>query len=144
MTGFPCDGTPHYTLSAYKVCVQILVVMGLLMRIIHVVPALAGLSVTIVLVPITTVVSRRLSKVRRALIKCTDDRVKLVTEVITGSLLHFPLQSMHCFGDQQGHNRQNQSMAAGLYLVCVTASWCLSDNQVVLRSCHRTSSDSVT
>lgn len=67
--------------------VQILVVMGLLMRIIHVVPALAGLSVTIVLVPITTVVSRRLSKVRRALIKCTDDRVKLVTEVITGSSL---------------------------------------------------------
>lgn len=64
---------------------QILVVMGLLMRIIHVVPALAGLSVTIVLVPITTVVSRRLSKVRRALIKCTDDRVKLVTEVITGN-----------------------------------------------------------
>ena len=65
--------------------VQILVVMGLLMRIIHVVPALAGLSVTVVLVPITTVVSRRLSKVRRALIKCTDDRVKLVTEVITGN-----------------------------------------------------------
>lgn len=54
------------------------------MRIIHVVPALAGLSVTVVLVPITTVVSRRLSRVRRALIKCTDDRVKLVTEVITG------------------------------------------------------------
>ena len=65
-------------------CLQILVVMGLLMRIIHVVPALAGLTVTIILVPITTVVSRRLSKVRRALIKCTDDRVKLVTEVITG------------------------------------------------------------
>ena len=58
--------------------------MGLLMRIIHVLPALAGLAVTICLVPITTVVSRRLSKVRRALIKCTDGRVKLVTEVITG------------------------------------------------------------
>ena len=64
--------------------VQILVVMVLLMRIIHVFPALAGLTVTIILVPITTVVSRRLRKVRAALIKCTDDRVKLVTEVITG------------------------------------------------------------
>lgn len=63
---------------------QILVVMVLLMRIIHVFPALAGLTVTIILVPITTVVSRRLRKVRAALIKCTDDRVKLVTEVITG------------------------------------------------------------
>lgn len=71
-------------------CLQILVVMGLLMRIIHVVPALAGLSVTVVLVPITTVVSRRLSKVRRALIKCTDDRVKLVTEVITGAATTAP------------------------------------------------------
>ncbi len=58
--------------------------MVLLMRIIHVFPALAGLTVTIILVPITTVVSRRLRKVRAALIKCTDDRVKLVTEVITG------------------------------------------------------------
>ena len=67
--------------------VQILVVMLLLMRIIHLVPALAGLAVTIILVPITTVVSRRLKKVRAALIKCTDDRVKLVTEVITGKLL---------------------------------------------------------
>ena len=65
--------------------VQILVVMVLLMRIIHVFPALAGLTVTIILVPITTVVSRRLRKVRAALIKCTDDRVKLVTEVITGT-----------------------------------------------------------
>lgn len=70
--------------------------MGLLMRIIHVVPALAGLSVTIVLVPITTVVSRRLSKVRRALIKCTDDRVKLVTEVITGSPRPTPHPSLSC------------------------------------------------
>ena len=60
--------------------------MLLLMRIIHVLPAVAGLAVTVILVPITTVVSRRLSKVRRALIKCTDDRVKLVTEVITGQL----------------------------------------------------------
>lgn len=80
---------------------QILVVMGLLMRIIHVIPALAGLSVTIVLVPITTVVSRRLSKVRRALIKCTDDRVKLVTEVITGSapgLIQCFKYEEHCTG----------------------------------------------
>ena len=68
-----------------SVVLQILVVMGLLMRIIHVFPALAGLTVTVILVPITTVVSRRLAKVRRALIKCTDDRVKLVTEVITGN-----------------------------------------------------------
>ena len=66
--------------------------MGLLMRIIHVFPALAGLTVTIILVPITTVVSRRLRNVRKALLKCTDDRVKLVTEVITGQF--YPSQKV--------------------------------------------------
>ena len=92
--------------------VQILVVMGLLMRIIHVVPALAGLSVTIVLVPITTVVSRRLSKVRRALIKCTDDRVKLVTEVITGSSCCFAMLHL-------SHHRYVTSFCLAVY-----AMWC--------------------
>ena len=36
---------------------QILVVMGLLVRIIHWAPALAGLGVTIALIPISTLVS---------------------------------------------------------------------------------------
>lgn len=99
LQGTPAPSTPLHSLSVCMLivwCVQILVVMGLLMRIIHVVPALAGLSVTIVLVPITTVVSRRLSKVRRALIKCTDDRVKLVTEVITGIQVAWACQPPCC------------------------------------------------
>lgn len=57
------------------------------MRIVGVWAATAGLAVTVILIPITTVVTRRLKRIRAALIKCTDERVKLVTEVITGECI---------------------------------------------------------
>lgn len=63
---------------------QILVVLGLLVRVIHVWPAVAGLAVTIALIPMTTLVGRKLSTVRKRLMGYTDARVKLCTEVVTG------------------------------------------------------------
>ena len=58
--------------------------MGLLVRVIHLVPALAGLGVTIALIPLTTLVGRQLAAIRKQLVGYTDARVKLCTEVITG------------------------------------------------------------
>lgn len=63
---------------------QILVVMGLLVRIIHLVPALAGLAATLALIPLSTLVGRAMAAVRKELVGYTDARVKLCTEVITG------------------------------------------------------------
>lgn len=58
--------------------------MGLLVRIIHWLPALAGLAVCVALIPLSTLVGRRLGAIRRRLVAHTDARVKLCTEVITG------------------------------------------------------------
>lgn len=76
-TSPPPSYPPHHRL-------QILVVMGLLVRVIHWAPALAGLAVTIALIPLSAFVGKRLAAVRRELIGFTDARVKLCTEVITG------------------------------------------------------------
>jgi hypothetical protein len=68
----------------HHACVQILVVMGLLVRVIHLLPALAGLAVCVALIPLSTLVGRQLGRIRRRLVGYTDARVKLCTEVITG------------------------------------------------------------
>jgi hypothetical protein len=39
---------------------------------------------TLLLIPVNTVVGKRLGKMRREMLQFTDKRVKLVTEVITG------------------------------------------------------------
>ncbi len=58
--------------------------MALLVRIIHLVPALAGLGATLALIPLSTLVGRAMAAVRKELVAYTDARVKLCTEVITG------------------------------------------------------------
>ncbi|KAG2442750.1 hypothetical protein HXX76_002831 [Chlamydomonas incerta] len=63
---------------------QILCVMFLLVRIMHWAPSMAGLGVTIVIIPLTTLLGKALAKSRREQIKFTDARVKLCSEVITG------------------------------------------------------------
>ncbi|EFN56982.1 hypothetical protein CHLNCDRAFT_143584 [Chlorella variabilis] len=63
---------------------QILVVMGLLVRVIHLLPALAGLGVCVALIPLSALVGRQLGAIRRRLVAHTDSRVKLCTEIITG------------------------------------------------------------
>ena len=65
-------------------CSQILVVMGLLVRVIKWQAALAGLAATLALIPLSIAVGRALASVRKRLIGYTDARVKLCTEVITG------------------------------------------------------------
>lgn len=59
--------------------------MGLLVRVINWAPALAGLGVTVALIPLSALVGRTLARVRRELVGYTDARVKLCTEVITGA-----------------------------------------------------------
>ncbi|GIL72743.1 hypothetical protein Vretimale_4441 [Volvox reticuliferus] len=63
---------------------QILVVMFLLVRIMNWGPSMAGLAVTVVVIPLTALLGKALAKSRREQIKYTDQRVKLCSEVITG------------------------------------------------------------
>ncbi|KAI3434886.1 hypothetical protein D9Q98_002940 [Chlorella vulgaris] len=75
---------PQYLHMIWSGPFQILVVMGLLVRVIHLLPALAGLAVCVALIPLSTLVGRQLGRIRRRLVGYTDARVKLCTEVITG------------------------------------------------------------
>lgn len=63
---------------------QIFVVMALLVRIMHFAPAMAGLVVTVIMIPLSTFIGKALGKARREMVKQTDARVKLATEIITG------------------------------------------------------------
>lgn len=65
--------------------------MGLLVRVIHLLPALAGLGVCVALIPLSALVGRQLGAIRRRLVAHTDSRVKLCTEIITGGWLGWPL-----------------------------------------------------
>lgn len=64
---------------------QILAVLALLVRVIHFFPALAGLAVTLCLIPLSTAVANRLATIRKALMQQTDRRVKLCSEVVGGA-----------------------------------------------------------
>jgi hypothetical protein len=63
---------------------QILVLMLMLMRIMHPLPAVAGFAVTCILMPLTMIAGRMLSKSRKQMVKFTDSRVKLCSEVLSG------------------------------------------------------------
>lgn len=60
-------------------------IIWLLHSIIGVLPALAGFAVTILLVPLNTVVGKIVHKYRKDLIAKTDARVKLISEIINGA-----------------------------------------------------------
>lgn len=113
----PAGYTLHCSLAdVYGLGMQILVVLGLLMRIVGLWSAVAGFTVTVCLIPITTVVSRRLKRVRAALIKCTDERVKLVTEVITG-LITFP-RMLSCRQLKLDQSMQSTCFRAAAPCIC--------------------------
>lgn len=78
---------PQYGHVVWSGPLQIFIIIFSLHLIIGWAPALAGLSVTIVLVPLNALVGRQVSRLRKELIKRTDTRVKAVSEVITGALL---------------------------------------------------------
>lgn len=63
---------------------QILVVMAMLVRLLDWLPALAGLLVTVAVIPVTAAIGRAMSAERKKMVAATDARVKLVSEVITG------------------------------------------------------------
>lgn len=75
---------PKYLHMLWSAPFQILAVMALLARVITPLPALAGLVVTILLIPASAAVARVLGRVRKRLMECTDSRVKLCTEIILG------------------------------------------------------------
>lgn len=65
--------------------------MGMLVRVIHWLPALAGLLMTALLVPASAMIGRKLSTVRKRLVAKTDARVKLCSEVATGTTWLWPV-----------------------------------------------------
>ncbi|WPT17490.1 Multidrug resistance-associated protein 1 [Picochlorum sp. SENEW3] len=75
---------PQYLHMIWSGPFQILTVMGLLIRIIHFWPAFVGLAVTVTIIPLSTIVARALARIRKRVVKLTDARVKLASEVIIG------------------------------------------------------------
>lgn len=67
--------------DCFVTALQILVVCALLVRVMGLWPAVAGLAVTLLLIPTSSFIGRRLSKARKAVVAQTDARVKLTTEV---------------------------------------------------------------
>ena len=70
--------------NAIVIMLQILIVMGLLVTIMGWAATLAGFAVTVVMIPSSTLVGRYLQAARKEMLKHTDARVKLSTEIITG------------------------------------------------------------
>lgn len=66
--------------------VQICVIMAMLSRLLHWLPALMGLVVTLALAPVSAYLAGQVGAVRKQLMQCTDDRVGLCSEVVTGAL----------------------------------------------------------
>jgi ATP-binding cassette, subfamily C (CFTR/MRP), member 1 len=83
---------PNYGHVIWSAPFQVLVIIILLHTIMGWRPALAGLAVTVLLVPLSTFVGKIVHKFRKDLVVKTDSRVKLVSEVIGGAhALHFRL-----------------------------------------------------
>lgn len=59
-------------------------VLALLVRILHWLPALAGFTVTLAFIPASTWVAKKQAGVRKQLMIHTDRRVKLTSEVVAG------------------------------------------------------------
>ncbi len=65
---------------------QIFVIMAMLVRIMGWLPALASFAVTVIMIPLSTLIGKALARLRKAMVKETDGRVKLASEIITGAL----------------------------------------------------------
>ncbi len=75
---------------------QVFAILLLLVRIIGWAPALAGLAVTLLILPLTMTLGRKLSDVRRSLLARTDARIKVVSEAILGEERSIFLVSQAC------------------------------------------------
>ena len=61
-----------------------MVTLLMLVRVMDWASALAGVAVTFTLVPVGSWLSRKLGQTRKALVKCSDARLKLTTELLLG------------------------------------------------------------
>jgi len=77
-------GTAQFLHQIWSAPAQVLVTIGLLVRVLGIVPAAVGLLTTIIFIPINMAVGKRIFAYRRKLIGYTDKRVKMVTEVLSG------------------------------------------------------------
>ena len=75
---------PQYVHMIWSGPFQILITFFLLVRVIRLIPALAGLGVMLCLFPLNAFLGKKLSASRKRLITKTDARVKMVSEVIMG------------------------------------------------------------
>eukprot|EP00775_Hariotina_reticulata_P001784 gene1784-2118_t len=75
---------PTYLHMVWNGPFQIIIVMAMLVRVLSLWPALAGLAVTVAIIPLTMLLGRLLTAARKDSMAAADARVKLVTEVITG------------------------------------------------------------
>lgn len=75
---------PQYLHIIWNGPFQIMVVMGMLVRVLRLLPSLSALMVTLLLIPISTLVGRALDRARRDMVQHTDARVKLASEIVTG------------------------------------------------------------
>ena len=75
---------PQYLHMLWSAPFQVAVALGLLVRILGWAPSLVGLGITLALIPITTAVTRRLARLRRAAMAATDARVRAAAEVVAG------------------------------------------------------------
>jgi len=73
-----------YGHMAWNAPFQIAVVMSMLVAVLGPWPALAGVAVTVAMIPPTGALGRELARVRRAMVLQTDARVKLEGECVTG------------------------------------------------------------
>ena len=60
----------HCSEASSGYAAQILIIMSLLVRILSVLPAMAGLGVTILLIPATTLLARKQAAIRKVLSPC--------------------------------------------------------------------------
>lgn len=58
--------------------------MSLLVRVLSLWPALAGLGMTVAIIPLTMLLGKLMTAARKDSVAAADARVKLTTEVITG------------------------------------------------------------
>jgi ATP-binding cassette subfamily C (CFTR/MRP) protein 1 len=63
---------------------QIVIVMAMLVRVLTLWPALAGLGMTVAIIPLTMLLGKLMTAARKESVAAADARVKLTTEVITG------------------------------------------------------------
>mmetsp|Transcript_9429 Transcript_9429/g.15612 ORF Transcript_9429/g.15612 Transcript_9429/m.15612 type:complete len:1368 (+) Transcript_9429:191-4294(+) len=70
---------PHFLWQGPVTC---LVVMGILISEVGAIPALAGFAVFVVMVPMQNYIAGTIGETRRRMVKFTDERVKLVNEIL--------------------------------------------------------------